>query len=138
MLLRKHWSLPVSNPESLQDHSRRIFNLNSCPKRWIFGGNLQPQQHTCPGRVGFFGPNPSLSCNLPFKPSQGFQWLLLTEHPMICLPAIIAIKLSPTVFSACPWLPFPACLLFTVGIPTNPTGIAVSSATEHVKVRGFC
>ena len=127
------------NPESLQDHSRRIFNLNSCPKGGFWVESSTSTAHLFRKKGGLFlGPNPSLSSNLPFKPSQGFQWLLLTEHPMICLPAIIAIKLSPRVFSACPWLPFPACLLFTVGIPTNPTGIAVSSATEHVKVRGFC
>ena len=129
LLLNKHRSLPVLNPESLQDHSSRSggsSTSNSFPKG-RFWANLHITAHVS-RREAFFA-----------QPL--FCWLSIP-----CLPAIIAIKLSPLVLSACTWLPFLACLLFTVlkamkltrTTVGNPTGIAESSAMKHVKVQAFC
>ena len=111
---------------------------NSCPKGW-FWANLHITVHTF---QAFFAQLLTL-IQLAFQ-AHGFTAFCWLSIP--CLPAIIAIKLSPTVLSACPSLPFLACLLFTILKATklmrttvgNPTGIAERSAMEHVKVQDFC
>ena len=81
---------------------------NSCPKGW-FWANLHITAHFS-RREAFFAQLLTLiQLALQAQAFTGFCWLSIP-----CLPAIIAIKLFWTVLSACPWLPFLACLLFTI------------------------